>query len=209
MPKNDTKKSSWEKKGEKIGGSIGAIASKVKNIIEELNVEHKHIDDVISTAALTTGVVYPLVIVPQGLGASDRTGNSIKVTSLLLRYAIAAGLSNCHCRVMVFRDNQQIGDTTPALGDVLQFVDIYSPLDASTNVGRFSILYDKTHNLVVGGDSAQTNLIKVFKKLNTRVRFNGSALTDIQKNGLYMAFLSDNANNPQLTYRSRVRFVDN
>jgi len=205
----DSHKSSWEKKGERLGGSIGAIASKVKGIIEELNVEHKHCDVLTSTAATTVGVVIPLLPIAQGLGSSDRTGNSIKPVSFLMRYGIAAGLSNCHCRVMIFRDNQQISDTSPTVADVLQNSDVYSPLDAETNVGRFSIMYDKVHNLVVGGDTAQTNIIKVFKKLNKRVKYNSSATTDIQKNGMYLAFISDNANNPQLTARCRTRFVDN
>lgn len=211
MPRKYTKKAtdSWENKGARIGGSIGAIASKVKNIIQELNVEHKNIDVLVSTAALTTGVVIPIVPVAQGSGPTDRNGNSIKTQSLLLRYGITVNAANCHCRVFLFRDNQQIGDTTPTLGDVLENSDVYSPLDAVTNIGRFSILYDKTHSLVLASDHAQTNIVKVFKKVANHTKFNGTLSTDVQKNGMYLAFISDNASTPNFTARTRVRFVDN
>lgn len=214
MPRkySKTTKDSWEKKGERIGGSIGAIASKVKNIISELNVEHKYYDTLQSgVSMLNTGTVVSLCDVAQGATVLNRNGNSIKTKSLLTRLSIslnAAVPTNAICRVIFLRDNQQVVATNPVVATVLQTSDPYSPLN-DQYTGRYTILSDKSYQLNIVA-KPQINIVKQFHKMDTHLAWSSSAATDIEKHGIYCLFLSNlGANQPTMTMRSRLRFVDN
>nr|QGF19389.1 capsid protein [Antarctic circular DNA molecule] len=212
MARKQNQKSSWEKKGASIGGSIGAIASKVKNIIEELNVEQKHVGTTINSTATNTGLTTYLLNIPQGLGSSDRTGNSLKLTSAFVRFNAFLNIAvptNCIIRVLMFKDNQQIGDTTPLLTDVLESVSVYSGYNTTLNVGRFTVMYDKTFNLTTVAMPV-INVQKIYKKMNQKVKYNGVAGADIQKDGIYFSILSNiTSNYPTVRADVRMRFVDN
>lgn len=207
MPRK-SKGSSWEKKGARIGGSIGAIANKVQNIISELNVEKKLLDTNISGTATTTGTVIPLQSMATGSTQATREGNSIKATSLYLPFNCTIGASNSIVRCMLVQDNQQVADTSPVLSDILQTVDVYSPLN-SASLGRYKVLMDDTYRL----DTVANPLINVkrkYFKLQHHIRYNGALSTDVQKGGMYFIYLSTLASGaPTVAGYSRLRWVDN
>ena len=62
--------------------------------------------------------------IAQGGSISGRTGNSILMSDVLLRYecVISSSATSTLVRVIIFIDTEQVGDTNPAVADVLQSV---------------------------------------------------------------------------------------
>lgn len=106
-------------------------------------------------------------------------------------------------------DTQQISDTSPVLTDVLTTATPESLLNLS-NAGRFKILYRKTFIVTPATGGRPAIEITKFFNLQKHVRYNGPATTDIQKNGLYIAFVSsETVNYPTIVGSSRIGYHDN
>lgn len=170
--------------------------------------------DVIETGTIITDnpvtYVQHLTPVAQGDGDSNRTGNSIFVRSLNIRGQVihnSSGTSPEFTRVVVVMDTQQVGDTSPTLGLVLEANGYNSHLNKAT-VGRFKILYSQ----IIETDSVNRVSRNFYINLPMRhhVRYNGTASTDIQKGGIYlMAVSSEPTNGPKLVFDSRLSYRDN
>lgn len=191
----------------------GKALAGVKYVKSLVNVEMKKFD---TGASLTTAdTVNQLNAVGQGDADAARDGNSILQKSLLIR-ATLSGNSNVDTglvRVLIFVDKQQIGDSSPALSDVLDPTpgnNIIAPLNNET-VGRFTILFDRTYSVNSNLDATAISLPwKFYRKMNQHARFNGANTTDIQKNGLYIAMTHNmGVNTPTFAYSSRLTFIDN
>jgi len=157
----------------------------------------------------STGTVVHLTNIAQGDGTNQRTGNSILLSgcSVKLQIALNSAATVSALRILLFHDKQQVADGTPTIGEVLNSVSTMAHLNA-TNIGRFSILMDKM--LMLGTGSNTTKVIQEYFKIQKHVRYNGTAGTDIQKNGLYIMFLSTEPTNVVLvSYGIRVSFHDN
>lgn len=192
-----------------LAGKAWTAAKYLKGLI---NVEFKKFDVDSSTA--TSGAVVHFNGIAQGDSDQTRDGNSVLMKSLLVRGNIVTNgnATSTRCRVIFFIDKQQIGDTTPAQSDILDpdLNQMVAPLNNQT-VGRFTILSDKRYslNLILAGASTSTEY-SFFTRLQKHARFNGSAATDIQKNGVYMLFVHDQpTHTPTLHYSSRLKYVDN
>lgn len=156
---------------------------------------------------------YHLTAVPIGDTDITRTGNSIFVRSINIRgqliYNPTSGVTPTGCRIMVFMDTQQVGDTAPFIGSVIDAT--AGGVNAhmlSTTVGRFKVLYSR----ILYTDSINRTVIPINVNLPMRhhVRFNGSGANDIQKGGIWFVALSDQATNgPKLLWNSRTSFHDN
>ena len=160
------------------------------------------------TTVLSTGTVYALTAISNGDDAGTRTGNSILLRTLLnrIRFTKHASAVTTVVRFMLVWDTQQIGDTTPAAGDILQYADVDSPLNLASS-GRFKVLANKTVAL-----SSQMPIwhSERFLKLYKHVRYNGAASADIQRNGLYLLVVGDQATNlPTMDWYARVGYHDN
>lgn len=157
-----------------------------------------------------TGTVLHLTATSQGDTDSGRTGNSIFVRNLLLNLNIQTNLSNLNnqfLRLILFQDTQQIADTTPSTTDLLAGSFPNSPLNQA-NAGRFKILKNWEFSLTTGVNN--TRVIKKYFKLWHHVRYNAGATTDIQKGGLYLLALSDQATNPPVMgYYAKIGYHDN
>lgn len=142
-----------------------------------------------------------------------RTGNSIYARSLNIKgqvvYNGTAGATPTFLRLLVVQDTQQIGDTSPAISDVLSTASSgYNAHINAATAGRFKLLYSDIH----ATDSVQNTVKKFDINLPMRhhIRYNGTASTDIQKGGLYIMAISDQATNgPKLIFDSRLSFHDN
>lgn len=186
----------------------------VQRLSRLVNVEVKKFDAVVAsgTAVNSTGSAYPLHEIAQGDTDQTRDGNSIKPLSNLLSIQLAnnATAVNTRLRVLLVKDLQQIADTTPAVSDVLDG-SVASFVDAPLNnlaVGRFKILKDRTFTLTTV--SAPVINFKWYTKLYGHIRYNGTASTDVQKGGLYLLFVSDQATNtPTMGFNTRLSFTDN
>ena len=169
-----------------------------------------HVADFTGFVAPTTaGDGVALSALAQGDGIQDRSGNSVLAKKVYIRASLQlhASATRSAFRVAIVRDEQQVGDSTPP------YEQCFSPgggvLSAlnSANIGRFSILYDRTY--VVDSDTP-LKMVEVTVPLNHHLRFNGGASTDIQKGGVYMLVCSSEATNcPTFTYRARLMYHDN
>lgn len=159
----------------------------------------------------TNGSIVSLVAIAQGDDVSGRTGNSIFVKKILLRGYVTqnASATNTLCRIIIFMDKQQVADTIASVTDVLTTSTMDSLLNVN-NFGRFTILMDKVYAMSSANGNIRpfTNTIKFAKGVH--VRYNGSATTDIQKNGIYIMFIStESTNTPTIQWNSRTFYHDN
>lgn len=181
----------------------------VKRIRKLINVERKVSDTVSTTAMSTTPVVLSLNQILQGDGPEQREGNSIKPQSLLVSASShpSASAGSTECRLLIVRDLQQVADTSPALLDVLDSVDIIS-MRNEANRGRFNILFDSKWS--TNNTAMDTKVISTSMPMHGHIRFNGSAITDIQKNGLYVMYFSNHASLvPTMDFKARLYYTDN
>ena len=180
-----------------------------------VNSEKFNIDRTL-TLGSTQSDIYGLVRIAQGDGESDRTGNSVLVRSIYLRGYMqvnSAVTGNTRVSLVLVQDLQQIADTNPAVLDIFNGITPESMINRSnTNntVGRFKIIWRKNYNLTPStGSTPSINIDKYFK-VYSHVKFNGTANTDIQKNGYYLVILTSEATNyPTVSITSRVCYHDN
>lgn len=207
------KKTAWyERKFSAKDLAIKAIknANRIRKLI---NVERKKFDSSSSAMVVDTGSVIALSNIAQGDSDGDRDGFSLLTQGLLARLWMT-GNNNDNAtvlRILFFVDNQQVGDTAPSITDVLESSAPTAPLNNAT-VGRFRILSDDVYalNNQVSGTGVE-KFAKMYFPINHHIRFNGTAGTDIQKGGVYMGVLSNNAspNGPNLNYYCRLTYTDN
>lgn len=186
----------------------------VKYLKTLVNVEFKKHDSQASNTPSTSGVVTTLAAIAQGDTDQTRSGNSILAKSLYLQYTMKqhASASETFVRMVIFRDLQQISDTAPSIGDILDstFSSQYwlAPLNNEFGVGRFQVLADRRFSF--SGNGNECRIGKLYIPLKFHIRYNGSTVSDIQKNGLYMIMVSSEATNtPTVEHVARLTFVDN
>lgn len=174
-----------------------------------VNSEMLHNQQIGSTTVSSTGLVTLLNGMSQGDTSSARTGNSVLMRNVHLRLVLTqapAAISTIY-RVMLILDKQQVGDTSPTISDILESASPLSPL-ATASTGRFKVM--KNWFFTTDDDKAQTKIITHYKDFRFHTRYNGIANTDIQKNGLYLVLISDQATNiPTLNYSWKVGYHDN
>lgn len=216
MPRNYSRKSRrtrrrtpWYRKKYDAMSLAAKAAKGVWYLKGLVNSEMLHNQLTGSTTTSSTGTITLLNGMAQNDSASGRTGNSILMRNVFLRLGfVQNGATTTTYRVMLVLDKQQIGDTSPTISDILETVNPYSPL-ATASVGRFKVM----KNWFFTTDDAKTRskLIEYYKDFRMHTRYNGAANTDIQKNGLYLITLSDQApaTAPQFAYTWKVGYHDN
>ena len=175
-----------------------------------INVEKHKLDTAFSTTFATTAGVSQINAVAVGDGEGQRTGNSILMKYAYLYFNMARNASSTastdFVRVVCVVDKEQVGDTAPGYDAVYESQAPLAMIN-KLNVGRFSILYDKTFNLTANTPAIT---IKEMVPLNIHARFNGSASTDIEKNGVYIMFIGTNGTNvPTFQGNVRLAYYDN
>lgn len=162
-----------------------------------------------SIGPTSSGTVLSLNSIAQGDGNGQRTGNSIFMRKINAHFTVVnnttAGI--VFHRWILFIDTQQIGDTSPTATDLLETADVRSSLNPTT-AGRFKIL--KNWEFATSQVKDDTRVIKYYKDMRHHVRFNGSGISDIQKGGIYMLFLSNQTTNtPTVSYNIKTSYHDN
>lgn len=224
------KKRSMFRKGKRIvkrrrpvrkPNKIGAVASSAFNIAKAawsgikfikglVNVEKHKLDTAFSTTFATTAGVSLINAIATGDGEGARTGNSILMKYAYLYFNMARNASSTastdFVRVVCVVDKEQVGDTTPGYDAVFESQAPLAMIN-KLNVGRFSILYDKTFNITANNPAIT---IKEMIPLNMHARYNGTASTDIEKNGVYIMFIGTNGTNvPTFQGNVRLAYYDN
>lgn len=158
----------------------------------------------------STGGLLSLAAISQGDSDSGRTGNSIFARNLSMNLNVkinASNLATQFIRIVLLQDNQQISDTTPSVTDVLDSAYPNAPLNQST-AGRFTII--RNWEFYLNATNQPGRVLKKYFKLWHHIRYNGSASTDIQRGGLYLLYISDQATNPPTAgYQIKLGYHDN
>lgn len=190
-----------------------AAWSGVKYLRTLINSEVHKVDNGPTSQAIgTTATIVHLTGIAQGDTASGRTGNSILMKYMSLKFflTINASATASLVRIVIFVDKQQVSDTSASTTDILQSNSTVAFLNNS-QAGRFMILKDYFVALDSAGKPSRTmKWFKSFAGKDFHVKYNGAAGTDIQQNGIYILMLSSEATNtPTLTYNIRVAWHDN
>lgn len=201
----------------RTGASVAATAAlalKTALIAKSLiNAEVKYNDVSFANTAINSAGTQQLIQCVQGSDVQNRTGNSIKVKSIYIRYTTfinsAAPTVPCSLRCVVVHDRNPNG-TLPNFTDVFTVADINAPKKLESG-RRFKILYDKVHNYQPNG-SVEYHY-DVYRKLNMeQTEFYSSASTTAAQstNTLWFFYISNvGVNGPILGFQSRIRFLDN
>lgn len=163
-----------------------------------------------ATAFANAGNVIHLTQVAQGDTSSTRDGAMLACRSIKILGTFDSGGSNVLApainRVIIFQDKQQVSDASPAVTDILLTADPTSLYNYPLVRKRFKILYDKcftmspgtTYVPVTAGAGVGTSVehSMVFKRwvfpTAKNILYNGTTVSDIQKNGVYILFIGSN-----------------
>ena len=200
----------WYKRKYNAMELAGKAWSGVKAIRHLVNSEKLHLVTTSSTGISNTGSVAIFNNIAQGDSISGRTGNSILMSDVLLRYecVINSSAASTLVRVIVFIDTEQVGDTNPAVSDVLQSVSTLAGLNKN-QPGRFSVLYDRLVSLNSNGTQS-FNDKWYLKNMDIHAKYNGTTANDINKNGIYLLLISDQATNtPTVSTNLTLGYYDN
>lgn len=176
-----------------------------------VNSEKYHFDTAFSAASIpSAGNVTHLTALAQGDTNATRTGNSVLLKDCYMHLFLAintAIVSQSRVRMILFFDKQQVSDTAPAVTDVLAAASTESMLNLNAS-GRFKVVYSR--EFILRANQNGSLVVHKFLKFNTHVRFNGTAGTDIQRNGLYVLFIgSEGTYQPSVTGTFRIGYHDN
>lgn len=184
----------------------------VKKIKKLINVEFKNHDINIANTVTVAGVAHTLTGIAQGDTQGTRDGNSVlgQKLELKIQYNQDSEADTSIIRTIIVRDKQQQADTAPTLTEILDqdLTTVLTRPYSSESPKRFSILHDSMLTL---NKETKTVAIKTIKlKCNQHVLFNGTAAGDIQKNGIYLFFLTnEDTNEPTVLGMSRLTYTDN
>ena len=149
----------------------------------------------------------------QGDGDNHRTGNSILCKSFAINgymYINASQTTNSRLMIALVLDKQQVSDTLPSVSDIFTDQTDPSTLLNTSNLGRFKVLHRRQYTLDSNSAGNNAKQVKVFKRLNFHTRYNGSADTDIQKDGLYLVIItSEPTLYPTVVLNARLSYHDN
>lgn len=193
--------------------SVRSIAEKALALAAKANksVEKKALDFSGSSTIGTTASALHFTAVAQGTAQNQRIGNSVYCTGLALNFLFVShpSAAQSNIRFIIFHDTQTVSDQTSiAWTTVMDNASMWAMINRGSQRGRFKILMDKTCSLSPNSNYAE-NYMKNYIPINKTIEFNGTAATDIQKNGIYGLVLSDdNVNQPGFTYYSRLYFRD-
>lgn len=180
-----------------------------------INSELMNVDRTFALGANQSNI-FSLQLLSQGDGQNSRTGNSILCKAINLRGFMQVNslvTGNTRVSLALVQDTQQISDTTPAVLDIFNDVNPEAMINRSnTNntAGRFKILWRRNYNLTPATGSTPAIQISKYFKTNSHIKYNGTATSDVQKNGYYLVMLTSEATNfPTISFTSRLNYYDN
>lgn len=198
-------------------GTLFNQVRSLQRVVKQILPETKNIDISIANTNIATGAtVNHLTAIAQGVTESSRVGEDITLRKLVIKVGLnewtttnSTSVPKYH-RLFLVKDKQQISDTSPAYTDIFTTNDPMSAMPLTANAERFVFLY--TSPLISTNDLVQGTKSPAFEYSwsgTLRVGFNGTASTDIQKNGLYLVLLTtDSGGFMDLTGTVRLQFTD-
>lgn len=150
-----------------------------------------------------------LCLIAQGTNDNQRIGNSIKITSIMIRGFVTFNqtATASMCRMILVWD-KQANEAALTAGDLLESEDVSSNLNID-NGKRFTVLWDKYFTLYA---EKPIIAIKYYRKLNHKIRYDNAAaaITSITEGNLCLVRISnESVNYPVASLDMRLRYVDN
>jgi len=206
------KSSNWFDK--KRSFSIAGLAAKVYKLQSLINSEKKYSDTSINATQNTSGSVVLINGVAQGDTLQQRNGNSILMSNITIRGTVYmdASVEDTELTWWVIQDTQQVSDTAPSFTTIFDtsMGSTTGFLNRSGAPGRFKILLKRRCR-----QQGETNLFNMDANIKLphpglHIKFNGTAYTDIAKNGIYIVAASTRtASLPTTNVQVRVNYYDN
>ncbi len=197
---------------------VNKLAKNVRILMK--SVEHKQLDVTNTALVIVDGVGTLVGLNNIVIGDTNitRDGNQIMAASIYIKliFHIHPSASSSQIRCLLVKDKQVNNSnfTTPTLlENSTNILSIISPRNLD-NMRRFTVLYDKIIilNQNITSVSSTARHIKIWKKLNMIIRYDGNAgnINDVTENGLSLLFIGNEATNtPTVDLFSRVLFTDN
>lgn len=184
------------------------MAKYVRSLV---NVEYKNIDFG-STAAISSTATYSDAItdVAQGDDQTNRSGRTIKLTSIEVRHGLAihASATQSAVRIIFGIDHDPTGVTATAGDLISDTASINSLRTITASQGRFTVLLDRIYDMSNAG--TRNINYKWFHKLGHHNFYNGTAAASNGKGRLFMLLISNEATNTVAQdLKIRVKFIDN
>lgn len=210
----------------KYGGSALKVAHQAYNMAKVVasivNPERKYFDVPINTAPDTNASITCLTNMAQGDTTITRNGNSVALKSLQVDGIISWDSTNPteRVRVMMVRDNDNLGGTAPAITDILESANIIGLRNKNTPK-RFTVLYDKLHTCNTSQLTKHISYYKKFKMLKDKkgnptvsqhLYFDGATANDYTRGHIFLIMLGSTATastTSTFTANTRIRFYDN
>lgn len=182
-----------------------------------VNVEKKFVDKSVLLTSVTysgTGGNLCFDSMTQGNGASQRSGDVVKLTTVdinVTTYADTSGTYPAVVRFIVVRGRNENG-AGPALSDILTVTGSQQVVNSLRNVNKdapFEVLLDRKWHISSGETAVASKSFHL--NLQHHLQFQSASVTP-ESGGLYYFIMSDRAlaaNQPNYTLYARLRYVDN
>jgi len=194
--------------------TVASVNRKVMKI--QRAIEYKHLDTFYSNTVGLTGTVFPITNAIQGISDSQRVGDKLTTTSVMIKFMLSQYDAPFNSfRVICLRARS--GATTPAIGNVLltgtgpqsQLPSLWMYNIDWFRSGKAKILYDKCF-VLQGPNSDEPGTITRSVKLpfRTNVQFQGGASN--ANSQIYMMVVSDSGTvpNPRVSINVRLNYLD-
>lgn len=182
-------------KGPRRTGTLVQQVKALQNAVAALGPELKTHDQTLSLTNITTGhSITHITAIAQGDTVATRTGNAVILKKLNFRggFTESSMTDGNHYRLCIVQDKQQVADTDPSISDIFNPSSPNTVLPNVNSLERYRVIWMSNS---IGGTNTKTGFgpssWEYSTNLNVRVGYNGTAGTDIQKNGLYFIVLSD------------------
>ncbi len=192
----------------------GTAMSVAKKALAKVNAMEKKVEDkfittgIASTAITDAGTVIELFAMAQGINFAQRIGIDIYCKWMVIRYHLvvngnAAGTS---FRLIIVQDKQQVNSTDPPIATILETLSPDTTIN-HVNRARFRVLYDSF--MTVSTDGVPSIAHTQFIKLRFTQRYTSVDNTGIDKNGIYVVAIGNEAtNDPVLAFFCAMHYND-
>lgn len=194
--------------------TVASVNRKVMKI--QRAIEYKHLDTFYSSTVGLTGTVFPISNALQGISDSQRVGDKLTTTSVMIKYMLTQyDVPYNTFRVVVLRARS--GGAQPAIGNV--FLQGSGPQAALPSLwmynidwfrsGKAKILMDKTIVLQGPNDAEPGHITRSMKiPFRTNVQFQGGSQG--ANNQLYVMIVSDSGTtpSPRVSVNVRINYLD-
>lgn len=194
--------------------TVASVNRKVMKIQQAI--EYKHLDTFYSNTVGLSGTIFPITNALSGLLDTNRVGDKITTTSVMLKYQLSQHDTPFNTfRIVVIRS--RAANQVPNMSDIYV---VGSGLQAAHpglwhyNIDYFrsskaKIVYDRVHTLQ-GPNAAEPRVITVSKKVPFRqnVQFIGGSTQ--ANNQLFVVIVSDSGtpNHPLCQLNARINYFD-